>query len=201
MNSPIPDTRKSLILRLPNRDDAEAWDEFTQIYQPLVYRLARSKGLQDADAQEVSQEVLVAVAGAVDRWKPDPQRGRFRDWLFRIARNWMLNYLTRKNYRSIASGNGDVDQWLQQQPDASTDQSAVLDLEYEREVLRWASVRVRQCVKDSTWKAFWMTSVEGRRAADVASELGISVGAVHIARSRVIGRLTNMVTRFELSHD
>ena len=66
VKSPVPDTRDSLILRLPDRRDVEAWDEFALIYQPLVYRLARAKGLQDADAQEIVQEVLVAVSRAVD---------------------------------------------------------------------------------------------------------------------------------------
>ena len=201
MNSLIPDTRQSLILRLPDRRDVEAWDEFVQIYRPLVYRLARSKGLQDADAQEVSQDVLLAVAGAVDRWQPDPNKGRFRDWLFRIARNMVLNYLTRGKYRPTGSGDTAVAQWLEQQPDCTADQTALLDVEYEREVFRWASLRVRQRVKEQTWQAFWMTSVEGQSAAEVAVKLDISRGAVHIARSRVIGRLTEMVARFELNDD
>ena len=67
----IPETRASLILRLPDATDVEAWDEFVEIYRPLVYRVARGRGFQDADANDVAQEVLVAVAGAVDRWVPD----------------------------------------------------------------------------------------------------------------------------------
>ena len=67
MKSPVPETRNSLILRLPDRADVEAWDEFVAIYEPLVYRLTRTKGFQDADARKIVQEVLVAVCRAVDK--------------------------------------------------------------------------------------------------------------------------------------
>ena len=193
----VPDTRHSLILRLPDRRDVEAWDEFTAIYEPLVYRLARGKGFQDADAQEIVQEVLMSVAKAIQRWDPSRQRGRFRDWLFRIARNLMINFLTRRTYQPIGSGDSAIAELLHVQCDPTCDESVEFDLEYRRELFRWAARQVRPHVREQTWDAFWSTSVDGRAIADVARELGISVGAVYIARSRVMGRLNEVVSRLE----
>lgn len=197
VNAPIPETRNSLILRLPDQRDVEAWDRFVSIYEPLVYRLARAKGFQDADAREVVQEVLIAVSGAVGRWKPDAARGRFRDWLFRIARNLMINFMTRRHHRSIGHGDAAIAELLENQIDLACEESTTFDLEYRREIFRWAAERVRNHVKPKTWQAFWLTSVESRSVQDVADELHMSVGAIHIARSRVLGRLRETVQTFE----
>src|SRR5437868_11194132 len=100
-----PTTRRSLVLRLRDARDQAAWAEFVEIYEPLVYRLARNKGLQDADAQDLCQEVLHAVAGAIKRWDPDPAKGKFRAWLFRIARNLLVNFLASQRRQTRGSGN------------------------------------------------------------------------------------------------
>ena len=188
-----PKTRNSLILRLRDREDADSWREFVSIYEPVIYRVAMRRGLQHADAMELVQRVLLAVARAVDRFQPDSSRAKFRTWLYRITHNEFC-----REYRALckhsASGDTAVQALLDQQPDAETEDFGT---EYRRAIFRWAADRVRPTVKPSTWHAFWMTAVEGVAVEDAAEETGLSVGAVYIARSRVMARLRKQAATYE----
>lgn len=192
----FPDTRHSLLARLDRRDDEAAWDEFAGIYRPLVHRLARRQGLQDADAEELAQEALMAVAAAVGRWRADPGRGPFRAWLGRIAKNLAINLLTRRKPGDIGAGGTDFHRLMQEQPGRGEEETRI-GLDYRREVFAWAAGRVRGEFRDPTWRAFWRTCVEGRPIEAVADDLGMSVGAVYIARSRVAARLRDKVRQFD----
>jgi RNA polymerase sigma factor (sigma-70 family) len=186
-----PDTRRSLIVRLRDPADPAAWSEFVALYEPLVYRLARRKGLQDADAHDLCQEVFRAVAGAVDRW--DPARGSLRGWLSRIARNMMLNFLTRRQFQPRGSGATSVQELLEAQPAADPSATALFEVEYRRHLFRWAAEEVSGQFAPTTWRAFWQTAVEERPPDEVAAELRLSVGAVYVARSRVLARLRRRI--------
>ncbi len=194
-----PATRHSLILRLRDQGDVAAWHEFVTLYEPLVLRLAARKGLQDADAQDLCQEVFTAIARALDRWDPDPARGSFRGWLARIARNLLVNFLTRHTREPRGTGATSVQELLDAQPSADPSATTLFEAEYRRRVFRWAADQVRGEFTPSTWEAFWRTAVEGRRPAEVSAELNLSAGAVYIARSRVLARLRQRIE--ELDHE
>lgn len=199
MNPAISETRNSLIMRLHDRRDIAAWDQFVAIYGPLILRLARSKGFQDSDAQDIVQEVMLAISKAIHRWEPSSTKGRFRDWLFRIARNMMINFLTRRKHQSLGTGQS-FSELLQLHPVAIEPDSEVtreFDLEYRRELFWLAADKVRGNVRPSTWEAFRLTAIEEMSVASAARQLGMKDGAVLVARCRVLARLRNAVAELE----
>jgi len=191
----VPETRQSLLLRLSDAQDHQAWTEFLAIYEPLIYRLATRNGFQDADARELTQEVLLAVAGAIDRWDPDPKRGSFRGWLFRIARNLMVNFLAKRRHRPQAIGDTDFNRLLNEQSANESDESRYFDHEYKRQTFHWAAEQIRPEFRENTWQAFWLTSVDGEAVQEVAAKLNMSVGSVYVSRSRVMARLRKEIER------
>jgi RNA polymerase sigma factor (sigma-70 family) len=191
----FPDTRASLIVRLADAQNDEAWHEFVRLYEPVVYRLARRRGFQHADAEELLQEVMLAVARAAEGWVPDPERGRFRTWLHRIARNLMVNFLTRRKHQVWGTGKSDMQQMLEVESDPQSAVTQLFEVEYRRETFRWAAGQVEREVKGTTWQAFWLSTIDDLPAAEVASRLKISVGNVYIARSRVMARLRRLVDK------
>ena len=198
-----PETRASLILRLPDAADVAAWDEVVSIYGPLVYRMGLRQGLQGADADDLVQEVFTAVARSVSQWLERSDRGKFRAWLLRIARNIAVNFLTRRRHRPIGDGAGrdpggeDAHDWMADIPAPDCELSGEFDLEYRREVFRWAADQIQEAVTHNTWQAFWLTHVDGRSIAEVAEQLGISTGNVYIGRSRVMSRFKELTKQFE----
>jgi RNA polymerase sigma-70 factor (ECF subfamily) len=193
----VPETRASLLARLRDPTDERAWTEFVEIYSPLIHRLARAKGLQEADAADLAQDVFRAVAGAIDRWDPDPRLGTFRAWLFRIARNLILNALAARRRQLRGSGDTDVRRLLEEQPDPNSEDSTLFDVELRRRLFHWAIDQIRPEFRDPTWQAFLRTSVEGESPKDVAQELGMTVGAVYVARSRIMARLKSLIEQVQ----
>jgi RNA polymerase sigma factor (sigma-70 family) len=192
-----PTTRPSLLARLQNPDDGRAWTEFTEIYTPLVRRVALRKGLQDADAADLTQEVFCAVARAIERRIFDPARGSFRGWLFRIARNLVVNFLIARQRHPRGSGDSDMIRFLEAQPAADCDDSALFDAEYRRRLLHWAAERVRGEFSELAWQAFWQAGVEGKAAREVADALGTTVGTVYHYKSRIMARLRQVIGQVE----
>jgi RNA polymerase sigma-70 factor (ECF subfamily) len=183
---------------LSGNKDEQAWREFLEIYEPLIERLARRRGLQHADARELVQEVLVAVSGAIDRWDPDEAKGSFRGWLSTIARNLTINLLKREGRHTRGSGDSEFARLMNEQPDPGGENTALFDLEYRRRLFQFAAEIVQEQFEEATWQAFWKTSVEQQPLVDVCGELGMSRGAIYVARSRVMVKLRKHIEKLEL---
>ena len=190
-------TRASLLARLSDPKDREAWRQFVDLYGSLIYGFARRRSLQDADAADLTQEVFLAVAQAAGHWQYDPQQGRFRGWLYGITRNKIAKFLERRHSQPIGSGDSNAQQRLAQEPSPGPDPEAVWEQEFQQQLFRVAADRVRDSFAPATWQAFWKTAVEGKSAANVAVELGMSVGAVYVAKSRVLARLTEQIQEMQ----
>ena len=192
----LPETRESLLVRVKDPSDYEAWNQFVSVYRPVIYRLARKRGLQDANAHDLTQQVLMAVAKAVDGWKVDPSRGRFRSWLMRIAHNAIINALTRAR-PDVGIGGSSFLELLDQQPQRDPSSTGNLNREYHRGIFRWAVQQIRSEFHESTWNAFWLTTVETQGVEQASAALNKSVGSIYAARSRVMRRLKQKVCEYE----
>jgi RNA polymerase sigma factor (sigma-70 family) len=195
--TPTPTTRASLLLRLRDSQDHEAWIEFVSLYEPLVYRLLRRHGLQDADARDNTQELFLAVSRSIDRWDPAKERGSFRAWIRKAARNLVINWLKQRERRVLAAGGPDLQAMLEKLPADACPETAEFDLQLRRALFRRAAEQVRGEVQPATWQAFWETGVLGTSPADAAKKLGMAVGGVRVARCRVLARLRAAVTAME----
>ncbi|MCA9129753.1 MAG: sigma-70 family RNA polymerase sigma factor [Planctomycetales bacterium] len=188
----FPDTRISLIIRLGEASDVQAWQEFAEIYAPALLGLARRRGLQPADAEDVTQEILFGVARAVQRFQPDQNRAMFRTWLSRIAHNLIHDFCEGRRRRPAAHAISDS--WLEKATQAGESASHDdFDEELRASILRLAAKRVQERVAPKTWNAFEQTAIQNRTAEWVSQEFGMTVGSVYVARCRVMSMLRNDV--------
>lgn len=188
-----PATSASLLIRLRDPADDDAWRQFVKLYAPMIYGLARKKGLQDADAADLMQDVFRAVANAMGKLDYDRERGTFRGWLHTVTRNKIFNFLEARRHRPAASGDSAVRDMLAETAAPDTEQQW-WDEEYERRLFTMASDQVRDEFKPATWQAFWKTAVEARSVKEVSVELQLSPGAIYVAKSRVLARLREKIS-------
>jgi RNA polymerase sigma-70 factor (ECF subfamily) len=174
-------TPVSLLERLRRPGDADAWPRFVELYSPLLFAWARREGLAEADAADLVQDVFALLVCKLPEFVHDGRRS-FRAWLKTVA----LNKLRENCRRAPPPG---------QAPDGVLDEvagpasEAFWEAEYREHLAARALAVMRAEFQPATWKAFWELVVAGRPGADVARELGLSVNAVYIARSRVLRRL------------
>ena len=188
----FPETNLRLIARVKDPADGVAWIEFLELYQPVVYRMARRRGLQDADAQDVIQQVLSSVSKSVARWVADEAQPPFRAWLTTITRNAIVKAMTRRP-RDQATGSTSVLRRLHAEPDRLETTTEIVH-ETRREIVRRAASQIRREFSESTWDLFWKTSIEGVSVAAMSESTGKSTGAIYVARYRVITRLKEKIS-------
>jgi RNA polymerase sigma factor (sigma-70 family) len=179
-----PRTSPTLLGRLQQAPaDQSAWAEFVERYGRKIYGWCRQWGLQDADAQDVTQMVLARIADKMRAFAYDPTRS-FRGWLRTLAHHAWSDFLSDRRRAVPASGDTGVLDLLHS-AEARDDLARQLDEECERDLLEKAMVRVRLRVEARTWDAFRLLALDGRSGVEVAAQLGMKVATVFVARSKV----------------
>lgn len=188
----ISDTSSDLVSRLRVRDD-QAWERFTAVYGPLVFYWCQRSRLGDADAADVVQNVFVAVAAAINNYRPR-SGSPFRAWLWTITRNKINDHFRVKNAAADAVGGSAAAQRLAQLPDYEPhEETDAQDRDQLSALFHRGLATVRAEFEERTWQAFWRAAVENESTADIGAELGITANAVRQAKSRVLRRLRDQL--------
>jgi len=183
---PQPSSIGSSLLEGVQAMDAGAWQRLVELYAPVIYGWCRQSAVQPHDAADVVQEVFRAVLTGVGQFRRDRPGESFRGWLWTITRNKIRDHARRRQRRPAAAGGSDAAEQLQQLPEPPP--PAPTSRESDGLVHR-ALTLIRAEFEEPTWRAFWQATVDGRPAAEIARELGMSKGAVRQAKYRVLRRL------------
>lgn len=173
----------SLLERLRQPSDPEAWDRFVALYTPLIYSWGRRVGLQDQDAADLVQEVFVTLVQTMPTFVYDRERS-FRRWLRAVTLN---KWRDRRERRGEPLPVGTAGQLAEVAgPD---EMEAFWEADYRQQMTARALDILQTDFQPTTWRAFWEHVVVGRPAPEVAAELGLTPGAVYAAKLRVLDRL------------
>jgi RNA polymerase sigma-70 factor (ECF subfamily) len=176
-------TSISLLERLRQRGDQEAWKRLTELYTPLLFYWAKRLGLQPQDAADLVQDVFTALVQKLPEFSYDRHKS-FRGWLRTVLLNRWRDTRRRRTEAPLAADDSAFEDLVV--PDGAAELG---EADYQQNLLRRALELMQADFQPATWKACWEYVVAGRPAAEVAAELGISVGMVYVAKSRVLSRL------------
>jgi RNA polymerase sigma-70 factor (ECF subfamily) len=196
-NSPESPTRPSLLLRVRDPHDGQAWETFVAVYSPLIYGHCRKKGLHHEDAEDVTQKVFARVLRFIGGFEYRPETGRFRDWLGTLVRNEINRFLKQQTRAVRGQGGSDAEEMMER-VEARGEETA-WTAEFNAHILQTALGRSRPHFADDTWRAFEGLWRDNRPAPQVAQELGRPIDWVYVAKSRVLKRLWQEV--LELADD
>jgi len=184
----MAETSVSLLERLRLHPDAAAWRELVDLYTPLIRGWLRRHAVSEADADDLTQEVMAVVVRELPHFQHNQRRGAFRNWLRTItAHRLRASWRDRKSLPE-ATGDSDFLKMLDQLEDPASDLSRLWEREHDRHVARRLLELIEPHFEASTWQAFRRVVLDGCKAAAVAEELGLSVNAVLLAKSRVLRR-------------
>lgn len=194
-------TRRTLLSRLRNLDDQESWRTFFDLYWRLLYNVARRSGLDDADAQEIVQDTVVAVARKMPGFRYDPARGTFRQWLLRITRRRIVDHL-RRVYRQLPKADIAPESLAEDQilAGAAAEQSvsaieAAWNEEWEKATFAAALECVRAEINPLHFQVFDYCVLKAWPASKVATTLGMNAARVYLAKHRVAQAMKRAVRR------
>jgi RNA polymerase sigma-70 factor (ECF subfamily) len=180
----VDSTRVTLLHRLnQNPGDQLSWGEFVRLYGPAIRSWLTHWGLQEADAQDVTQNVLLRLTAKLPQFKYDPSRS-FRGWLKTLTHHAWHDFVTESGYRNRGSGDTSILDQLQSVA-AREDLTARVEAEFDKELLEVALGRARARVASNTWEAFKLSALEGVGPQVVADKLGVRVSQVYLAKHRV----------------
>jgi RNA polymerase sigma-70 factor, ECF subfamily len=186
---PSTATSRSLLERL-KADDAAAWDRLISLYAPMAYRWCRRWDLPDQEIADVLQEVFQSVGANISSFRKDKEGDTFRGWLRTITQHKVVDHFRKLGREPGGAGGTDAQVRFAALPAASRpDEDDSSERRADRGVVGRALELIQNEFEDRTWRAFWLTAVEDRVPTDVAIELGMSPGAVRVAKSRVLRRL------------
>jgi RNA polymerase sigma-70 factor, ECF subfamily len=184
-----PPTSKSLLAKARDCSDQAAWRRLTEIYEPLIERWVRPHVAQRADAEDLVQEVMTTLVRELPRFDHNQRPGAFRAWLRTITIHRLRAHWEKRDARLADAGGPDRSEALAQLADPTSELSRSWDEEHDRHVTKTLLVSIRLEFQPATWRAFERQVQDGQSASEVAEELGLSVNAVLIAKSRVLKRL------------
>jgi RNA polymerase sigma-70 factor (ECF subfamily) len=190
---PTSPTLLGCLRQQPNNQ--AAWGQFVDRYSRTIYGWCRQSGLQDADAEDVTQMVLLKLAEKMRGFDYDPSKS-FRGWLRTLTRHAWSDFVSARERAGRGSGDSSAEEQLHTIP-ARDDLVARLENQFDQEILDEASARVRLRVEAESWEVFRLTALEGMPAADAAKQLGKQLAAVFKARKRVQNLLQDEIRRLE----
>ena len=189
LTAAVENTSLTLLDRLQRGNDSDAWGRVFGLYGPLLVKWLRKYDVQAADADDLTQEVLLAVSTGLKSFDHNGRPGAFRTWLRNILVHRLRNYWRARDRRPVSSGDSDIERRLAQLEDSASAVSQLWDRQHDLFVVQQLLDLSRARFSAETWTAFSRVALNGESPATVARDMGISLNSVFIAKSRVLSRL------------